>query len=331
MTPAMTLRRTLAASVLAAAPVVVATGSPTPAATGSGHAANGRIVFSDSFMLSPQDLEAPSQVYSVRADGSHLRQLTHVPDGVAAGSPDVSPDGRRIVYLSTASGRTGVWMMRFDGSNQHRVFGAPNVDYFEPRWSPDGSRLAVSRCDVRFGFAAACDIVVVGADGTGMRLVAGGHRLNRQPVWSPDGSRIAFASDRAGFISAVWVTRATGGGRLIRLTPPGLEGFWPSWSPNGARLIFCDNWERPDGDIFRMRADGSHLRQLTHFRAHHGGCFASYSPDGRHIVLSSDARRPVGADMTDLFTMHADGTHLTRIVTAPPQGVLADWGPRRTP
>jgi hypothetical protein len=46
-------------------------------------------------------------------------------------------------------------------------------------------------------------------------------------------------------------------------------------------------------------------------------------------VLGSDARRPVGTEKADLFTMHADGTHLRRIVTDPPAGVLADWAPRR--
>jgi TolB protein len=302
----------------------------TTAATGPGHSANGRIVFSSSFMLVGEDPTQPSQVFSVRPDGSHLRQLTNVPAGSAAGSPDVSPDGRRVAYLSTVSGRVAVWMMRLDGSHQHRLFGARNFDYFQPRWSPDGTRLAVSRCDVRFGFTAACDIDVIDADGTGRHQVVGGHRLNRDPVWSPDGSRIAFDSDRAGLLSAVWVAKASGRGRPTRLTGPNLEAFWPSWSPDGSRLIVCDNFDRPNGDVFVMRPDGSHLRQLTHFRADHGGCFASYSPNGRRIVLSSDARRRVGADKADLFTMHADGTHLTRIVTDPPAGVLADWAPRRS-
>jgi Tol biopolymer transport system component len=218
--------------------------------------------------------------------------------------------------------------MRADGSHQHRLFGARNFDYFQPRWSPDGTRLAVSRCDVRFGFTAACDIDVVNSDGTGRHQVVAGHRINRDPVWSPDGSRIAFDSDRAGFLSAVWVVNVAGG-RPTRLTKPNLEAFWPSWSPDGSRIIVCDNFDRPNGDIFVMRSDGSHLRQLTSFAANHGGCFASYSPNGRRIVLGSDARRPAGTDRSDLFTMHADGSHLTRIVTDPPAAVLADWGPRR--
>jgi Tol biopolymer transport system component len=323
------LSRILAVSLLAGGGLVPAAAASTPATRAPAVPANGRIVFSSGYILVNEDYSQPSQVFSVRPDGSELRQLTHVPEGSEAGAPDVSPNGRRIVYISNVSGRFAVWTMWADGSHQHRLFGARRFDYFQPRWSPDGTRLAVIRCDVRFGFTAACDIDVANSDGTGRHRVVGGHRFNVDPAWSPDGTRLAFAGDRAGFLSSVWVVNVEGG-RPTRLTKPNLEAGWPSWSPNGARIVFSSNCCRPHSEVYVMDSDGSHLRQLTHFAADHGGGgFASYSPNGRRIVLSSDARRPAGTDKTDLFTMHADGSHLTRIVTDPPAAVLADWGPRR--
>jgi len=40
---------------------------------------NGRIFFSTGFLVAFPEYDGSAQVYSVRADGSHLKQLTHVP------------------------------------------------------------------------------------------------------------------------------------------------------------------------------------------------------------------------------------------------------------
>jgi TolB protein len=290
-------------------------------------ARNGVIAFSSGFIQFDPDLSRTAQVFTVRPDGGGLRQLTHVPRDRQAGAPDIAPDGRRIAFVSNVSGNFAVWVMRADGTQQHRLLGRPGFDYLQPRWSPDGTRLAVSVCDVRLGFIASCDLVVVRADGTGARRLLSDNRNNRAPVWSPDGRWIAFDSDQAGFVSTVWKVRASGAGRPIRLTGPNLEAFWPSWSPDGRRLVFSSNWNRPHSEVYVMRADGSHVRRLTRLPARKAGAFfASYSPDGRRIVMSSDERRQIGSDALDLFVMDADGTNRRRIVSSQP-GLVPDWGP----
>lgn len=304
--------------------------TPSPAVD-SGHGLprtteRGLIAFSSGFILFDPDLSGPSQVFTVRPDGSALQQLTHVPDGSQAGAPDISPDGRRIAYVSNESGNFAVSVMNVDGTNQHEVLGRAGVDFLQPRWSPDGSAFALSACDVSFGFITECNLDVVHADGTHLRRVVGGHRNNRAPQWSPDGRSIAFDSDRGGFISAIWVVRAAGG-RAQRLTDPDLEAFWPSWSPNGSHLVFSSSFDRPHGDVYVMRADGADVRQLTHTPDDtFGAGFASYSPDGRDIVLTSDVLSTEGA--VDLFTMRANGTGLHRIVSDQ-TAVTADWGTRK--
>jgi Tol biopolymer transport system component len=286
---------------------------------------NGRIAFSTGFILPYPDLSGHSQVFTVNPDGTDDRRLTHVPAGSHAGDPDWSPDGTNIAYVSNISGNFEVWVMNADGSGQHRIAGTAGFDYFTPRWSPNGTQLVVSRCDVRLGFTTQCHIVVMRADGSGRRTLVGGHRINADPEYSPDGRRIAFDSDRAGFVSAVWVVNSAGGG-LHRVTKPALEAFWPDWSPQGDRILFTSNCCRPRSQVFVMRADGTHVRQLTHFTGNHQGFFASYSPNGHRIVLTSNLMRRPGP-YNDLYTMRADGSHLARIVADHPRVALSDWGP----
>jgi TolB protein len=285
----------------------------------------GRIAFSTGFLLVNPDLSGHSQVFTVNPDGSDLRQMTHVPRGSQAGAPDISPDGERIAYISNVSGNFAIWVMRSDGTQKHRLIGAPGYDYFQPRWSPDGTRLVFTRCNVQPGFTEYCDIDIAHADGSRALRLVGGHRNNGDATFSPDGRWVAFDSDRAGLQSAVWRVSARGGG-LIRLTPANLEAFWPSWSPDGRHMLFTSNSFRPGSDVFVMNADGSGRRQLTHFDAGHQGGFASYSPNGRGIVLISDLMRRPGGASNDLYVMRADGSRLIRIVADHPHIALSDWG-----
>jgi Tol biopolymer transport system component len=106
--------------------------------------------------------------------------------------PDLSPDGRRLVYVAQ-DGRYDLWTMSAQGTDERRL----TDDAFEehdPRWSPDGSRIAfVSN---RTG---AWEIYMVDRDGGEPRRVtrcAGGRAGT--PVWSPDGKRIAFLAQDVG-------------------------------------------------------------------------------------------------------------------------------------
>src|SRR5690348_10580356 len=117
-----------------------------PAAVASAHAdralpRNGRIAYSVGAILPDPDTHAHSQVFTVRADGSGKRQLTHVKAPVQAGDPSYSPNGRRIAYVSNATGRFQVWVMSASGAHQHRLVVDPRRDAFLPRWAPDGKHL----------------------------------------------------------------------------------------------------------------------------------------------------------------------------------------------
>jgi len=75
-----------------------------------------------------------SQLYTVRPDGRHLKQVTHVPDGTHLYSASFSPDGRRITLgLEGTGGAADVYTMRTDGSDLRPVTRTPERDS-APDW-----------------------------------------------------------------------------------------------------------------------------------------------------------------------------------------------------
>jgi Tol biopolymer transport system component len=297
--------------------------APPPSGASSASARNGRIAYSigDQFPGS-DDLGAHTDVFTIRPDGTDVRQLTHVPADKVAALPSWSADGTTIAYESNVSGDFEIWLMHADGTDQRQVTHDPGFAHLEPAWSPDGRRLAFERCDQPFGFLASCDLEIMNVDGTGMRRVVGGHRYHVHPQFSPDGRYLAFASDRRGFQAAIWVVK-TDGTQLHRVTRPEMLAFWPSWTNEG-RIVFTDNCCLPHSNVWTVRPDGTALRQVTHTPAEHNNGFASLSPDGRALVLDSDEAH-ADACCNDLVVQHPDGSRTTLVANA--NVVAADWGP----
>jgi Tol biopolymer transport system component len=291
---------------------------------------NGRIFFSTGFLVAFPEYDGSAQVYSVRANGSDLKQLTHVPDGSAAGAPSVSPDGRTVAYTSNESGTFELMLMSRSGTHQRTILTDPDTDYLMPSWSPTGHRLVLSACDITVGFEGWCDLVTVRRDGTHQATVVGGHRYHSGGQYSPDGRWIEFQSDRAGLVGAIWIVRSTGG-TPRRVTPPAMEAFLGTWTPDGRHILFADNCCQPHSNLYTITRAGRHLRQLTHVPVPHNAVNGSYSPDGRLIAFAGDALRPEGSPKSDLFTMRADGTHVTRIVKSVGPVFQSSWSPVPAP
>jgi hypothetical protein len=74
-----------------------------------------------------------SQIFVMRSDGTHERQLTHSPVSVLGAS--YSPNGKRIVFETTAGGDTEIAVMRADGSHAHPLTNN-SVDDHAASWQP---------------------------------------------------------------------------------------------------------------------------------------------------------------------------------------------------
>ena len=304
------------------------TAEQTPAGASTAAAANGRIAFSQWDLLQGGNLSGHSNVYTINPNGTGRSQLTHVGKTRAAGAPDWSPDGSRIVYESNQTGDYRIWVMNADGSRQRRLTNDPGFMDLEPAWSPDGRHIVFSRCTEQPG-GTGCDLEVMTAAGSGVRRLADGHWTWVRAEYSPDGRQIVVGSDRGGFLSAVWVMRSNGTG-LHRITRPSLQAFWPGWSPSGRRILFTDNCCQSGSNVWTVRPNGTGLRKLTHFGpAPLQGGFASYAPDGRQIVLQYNGKCPARGLCQYLYVMNADGSGLRAVRTGVPNTFLTDWGPAR--
>ena len=111
--------------------------------------------------------------------------------------------------------------------------------------------------------------------------------------------------------------RHSGTGVALRPLPG--EPPAPEWSPNGRRIAFtrCTG-EVSSCNIWTMRRDGTHKRQVTHCMPE--SCFGNLSPawapDGRHIVFERDQRNAQGQNRPGLFVIRADGSGMRRLTRA---------------
>lgn len=92
----------------------------------------------------------PGRIAVVRPSGNGFRTLT---DSTDDSSPTFSPDGRRVLFVRTV-GNFDEWRT-VDVSGRHDVVVGPdrpsNLGYCAPRWTPDGTRLAVVRLESASG------------------------------------------------------------------------------------------------------------------------------------------------------------------------------------
>jgi Tol biopolymer transport system component len=141
-------------------------------------------------------------LYTIRTDGSGLAPL--LADSADEWHPVITPDGRRMVYVSDATGRPRIWALDFASQKRLLVFKPDSLTAeFEPAISPDGLYLAYSRV-VRRDNARNFDIVVYDLVKNTADLIITDPAMDRYPRFSQDGKKILFHSDRTG-VNALYI------------------------------------------------------------------------------------------------------------------------------
>ena len=185
------------------------------------------------------------------------------------------------------------------------------VFYYNPAWSPDGSRIAYyTNRDGNY------EIYTVNVDGSGEQRLTNNEFGDGEMAWSPDGSKIAFSSNRSGS-SALYLMNADGSNQA--LLSEGVLGHAPAWSPLENTIAFEGRIE-DNNDIFLIDVDGSSGTRLT---ANPANDFRpTWSPDGRQIAFSTKR-----TEKYSLFVMNIDGSDLKPLVSEGTHAVSPMWSP----
>jgi Tol biopolymer transport system component len=197
-----------------------------PVTTGSRFWANPDPSPDGSHVVVYSQIAPEGDLYISRTDGSGvLRQLT---DGPALDRvPRWSPDGQWIATFSDRTKQLQVWMIRPDGSDLRQVTTAASSVV---AWSPDGSRMAVSRQGQR-----ATTIINPHDDPEGeskITLKTPAELPFLPNSWSPDGRWLA---GQTSFNTAGILIYSIAEQRVERLTD---YGEWPVWLPDSRRVLF---------------------------------------------------------------------------------------------
>jgi Tol biopolymer transport system component len=153
--------------------------------------------------------------------------------------------------------------------------------YEEPRFSPDGKRLAVT---IR---AENPDIWILDISrGTSARLTFESGE-DETPVWTPDGGKVAFSADRAGHPRAIYTKPSDGSGAEERLVESETHPHVGAWSPDGRTLVYTEFDPVFSGDIWVLTL-GEKVERRLWLRTPFNERAARLSPDSHWLAYVSN-------------------------------------------
>ena len=253
--------------------------------------------------------------------GGEKRRLTDPPvGGNGDGSPSVSPDGRKLVFVrSFSTWNQDLFVADFRDGNTAGVPRRLTSDHrnkYSPVWTTDGeeivyvageatSSLAVYR--VRASGGAPARVEGIGDYAVALAIAPKGHRLvysrsfQDYNIW-----RMPLPGAPSGAPSGPG-NSAGGAGKFLSSTR--FEAS-PAYSPDGKRIAFTSN-RSGVRQIWVSDADGSNPVALTNFTEGVAGS-PQWSPDGQTIVFDA---RPEG--LADVYSIPAEGGTPKRLTDHP--------------
>jgi serine/threonine-protein kinase len=230
-----------------------------------------------------------SNLFAVRFDINALKVIggpVQVVEGVlrSGGAPQyaVSESGT-LVYIpgteiaASTVQRTLVWV---DWNGKEEPLAAPLNAYFNPRISPDGTKVALR---VAAGDGNADIWIWDLVHKTLTRLTFEG-TSNSAPLWTPEGKRVAFTSFREK--SGIYWKAADGAGKDEFLGSTSGPAFLTSWSDSGKNLVFTE-WGAQGIGIAMLSMEGDR-RFKSLLKEKYNQAQPQISPDARWMVYTSD-------------------------------------------
>jgi Tol biopolymer transport system component len=264
--------------------------------------------------------------------------------------PDWSPDGQRLVFAaadprqSAASLTYDLWISDANGGHLERVLDCelPCIEANYPAWSPDGRNLAFTTFDLKGQDTVNIRIAVLDLQTHHIRTItrASGTDNVTEPRWSPDGRTLVFEVQHytnagpTGKITGTAIATVPVTGHVATatvITPWSRCASYPDWHPTRDLILFsiygCPNLAGPVNpfNLFTVRADGSHLTQVTHYPTSRA-IQPTFTPDGTHVIFTTTEGDDIGT--ATMVEIALDGSGL---MSATSSGPLFGTHPRLRP
>lgn len=258
------------------------------------------------------DIGGPDELFElVVADADGFNPQTVVRNTQPIMSPAWAPDGRRLAYVSFATGRSNIIVQDLFTGQTEVVSSSPGING-APAFSPDGRRLAVSLSQ-----AGSPNIWIIDLETGARRQLTRHWSISTEPVWSPDGERIYFTSDRAGRPQIHVID--SNGGEVERVT---WEGEYNARASIGLEERFLAVVYSDGNNDFRIAIhdrETERLRVLSNGRLDESPSFA---PNGSMVLYGA---REGGRGV--LAAVSADGRVRQRLVASEGDVREPAWSP----
>jgi Tol biopolymer transport system component len=206
---------------------------------------------------------------------------------------DAHADGSKVAYRAVRAGRNELWERSLGEGQERLLLSSTDFRFTKPRWSPDGAKLAFSRCAMRENTLA---VAVLDTDGGGERLLTEPGQVEMVlGDWAKDGQAILGAcrfrqSERYStcLVSASSAHEARDPRVRIIASDPQRNLFNQRFSPDQRWITFLahDLLSTSTSTVYVMPSVGGAWRAITD-----GAWFDDkprWGPDGRILYFVSN-------------------------------------------